>query len=53
MGAVLRGECQRWALDMKQTCFGVSFDGKAAFPANLGASMPEFTTCERTIFMDK
>ena len=33
MGAVLRGECQRWALDRKQTCFGVSFDGKAAFPS--------------------
>ena len=33
MGAVLRGECQRWALDTKQTCFGVSFDGKAAFPS--------------------
>ena len=33
MAAVLRGECQRWALDTKQTCFGVSFDGKAAFPS--------------------
>ena len=33
MGAVLRGECQRWALDKKLTCFGVSFDGKAAFPS--------------------
>ena len=33
MGAMLRGECQRWALDTKQTCFGVSFDGKAAFPS--------------------
>ena len=33
MGAVERGECQRWALDKKQTCFGVSFDGKAAFPS--------------------
>ena len=33
MGAVLRGECQRWALDTKQTCFGVSFNGKAAFPS--------------------
>ena len=32
MGAVLRGECQRWALDNKTTCFGVSFDGQAAFP---------------------
>ena len=33
MCAVLRGECQRWALDRKLTCFGVSFDGKAAFPS--------------------
>ena len=33
MAAVLRGECQRWALDTKQTCYGVSFDGKAAFPS--------------------
>ena len=33
LAAVLRGECQRWALDTKQTCFGVSFDGKAAFPS--------------------
>ena len=33
MGAVLRGECQRWALDTKQTCFGVRFDGKSAFPS--------------------
>ena len=33
MGAVLRGECQRWALDKKLTCFGVSFDGQAAFPS--------------------
>ena len=31
MRAVLRGECQRWALDKKLTCFGVSFDGQAAF----------------------
>ena len=31
--AVLRGECQRYALDTKQTCFGISFDGKAAFPS--------------------
>ena len=30
-GAVLRGECQRWA--SKQACFGVSFDGQAAFPS--------------------
>ena len=33
MGAVERGECQRWALDNKLTCFGVSFDGQAAFPS--------------------
>ena len=33
IGAMLRGECQRWALDMKETCFGVSFDGQAAFPS--------------------
>ena len=33
MGAVERGECQRWALDNKITCFGVSFDGQAAFPS--------------------
>ena len=33
MTAVERGECQRHALDTKQTCFGVSFDGKAAFPS--------------------
>ena len=33
MGAIERGECQRWALDNKTTCFGVSFDGQAAFPS--------------------
>ena len=33
MGAVLRGECQRYALDTRQTCYGVSFDGQAAFPS--------------------
>ena len=33
MAAVQRGECQRWALDQKQTCFGVSLDGEAAFPS--------------------
>ena len=33
MAAVLRGECQRWALDCKQTCFGISLDGEAAFPS--------------------
>ena len=33
IGAVEREECQRWALDNKLTCFGVSFDGQAAFPS--------------------
>ena len=33
MAAVERGECQRYALDTNQTCFGVSFDIKAAFPS--------------------
>ena len=33
MAAVQRGECQRWALDQKKTCFGVSLDGEAAFPS--------------------
>ena len=33
MGALERGECQRHALDTKQTCFGISFDGKAALPS--------------------
>ena len=33
LGAVERGECRRYALDTKQTCFGISFDGKAAFPS--------------------
>ena len=33
VAAVERGECQRYALDTKQTCFGVSFDGQAAFPS--------------------
>ena len=28
MAAVQRGECQRWALDQKLTCFGVSLDGE-------------------------
>ena len=32
MAAVQRGECQRWAIDQKKTCFGVSLDGEAAFP---------------------
>ena len=33
MAAMVRGECQRWAIDTKKTCFGVSFDGRAAFPS--------------------
>ena len=33
LGAVQRGECQRWATDNKITCFGVSLDGEAAFPS--------------------
>ena len=33
LAAVLRGECQRWAVDNKLTCFGVSLDGEAAFPS--------------------
>ena len=33
LASLQRGECQRWALDQKQTCFGVSLDGEAAFPS--------------------
>ena len=33
LASVLRGECQRWAVDRKLTCFGVSLDGEAAFPS--------------------
>ena len=33
LAAIQRGECQRWAADMMQTCFGVSLDGEAAFPS--------------------
>ena len=33
LAAVQRGECQRLAIDRKITCFGVSFDGRAAFPS--------------------
>ena len=33
LAAIQRGECQRWAIDQKQTCFGVSLDGEAAFPS--------------------
>ena len=33
MAAVQRGECQRWAVDRKMTCFGVSLDGESAFPS--------------------
>ena len=31
--AAIQGECQRWAVDQKRTCFGVSLDGEAAFPS--------------------
>ncbi len=33
MGAMERGKCQRFAIDQKKTCFGISSDGKAAFPS--------------------
>ena len=33
LAAIQRGECQRWAVDNKITCFGVSLDGEAAFPS--------------------
>ena len=33
LGALQRGECQRYALDQNKTCFGASFDGEAAFPS--------------------
>ena len=33
LAAVQRGECQRWAVDKKITCFGVSLDGESAFPS--------------------
>ena len=33
LAVIQRGECQRWALDQKQTCFGVSLDGESAFPS--------------------
>ena len=33
LATVQRGECQRWAVDKKLTCFGVSLDGEAAFPS--------------------
>ena len=33
LAAIQRGECQRWAVDKKVTCFGVSLDGEAAFPS--------------------
>ena len=33
LAAIHRGECQRWAIDRKLTCFGVSLDGEAAFPS--------------------
>ena len=33
LAAIQRGECQRWAVDQKLTCFGVSLDGESAFPS--------------------
>ena len=33
LAALERGECQRWAVDRKLTCYGVSLDGEAAFPS--------------------
>ena len=33
LAALQRGKCQRWAIDQKKTCFGVSLDGEAAFPS--------------------
>ena len=33
IASVQRGECQRWALDSKKTCFGISLDGESAFPS--------------------
>ena len=48
LGAVLRVECQRWALDTKQTCFGVTFDGKAAFPSVDRAIQVRELTCGET-----
>ena len=33
LASLQRGECQRWAVDQKMTCFGVSLDGEAAFPS--------------------
>ena len=49
MASVLRGECQRWALDCKKTCFGVSFDGQAAFPSvDREIQVRELYTCGET-----
>ena len=49
MAAVERGECQRYAIDTKQTCFGVSFDGKAAFPSvNRDIQLRELHACGET-----
>ena len=50
MGAVERGECQRYALDTKQTCFGVSFVGQAAFPSvNRDIQVRELYSCGETV----
>ena len=34
VASVQRGECQRWAVDPKQKCFGVSLDREAACPSD-------------------
>ena len=31
MGALQRHECQKYAIDEKKTCFGLSLDGDSAF----------------------
>ena len=33
LASIQRGECHRWAVDKKETCFGVSLYGEAAFPS--------------------
>ena len=49
LAALERGECQRYALDTKRTCFGVSFDGQAAFPSvDRDILVRELYTCGET-----
>ena len=33
LAAIQQSECQRWAVDKKLICYGVSFDGESAFPS--------------------